>query len=155
MQGQGSGAPSSSLALWTESRRFTCNAACWCMVYGITPLFALQVGLKPSACRVGSRGVVEVDCSVATVGPMAGCVQVRADGQCSYHHDVVVDGFLCSSVAVRHVSTTSLGLRAGAWVPPWPGGAQKAGRVGPTNGVGPPNGVGDGRAHKCPWTLGV
>lgn len=41
----------------------------------------LQVGLKPSVCRVGARGVVEVDCSVATVGPMAGCVQVSGTWQ--------------------------------------------------------------------------
>lgn len=39
------------------------------------------VGLKPSAGRVGGSGAVEVDCTVATLGPMAGCVQVGA-GEC-------------------------------------------------------------------------
>ncbi|GIL89123.1 hypothetical protein Vretimale_16172 [Volvox reticuliferus] len=40
--------------------------------------FCGLVGLKPSAGRVGGRGVVEVDCTVATMGPLAGCVQDAA-----------------------------------------------------------------------------
>ncbi|MEW5316317.1 MAG: hypothetical protein WDW38_007696 [Sanguina aurantia] len=32
------------------------------------------VGLKPTNGRVSCAGVVEIDCSVATMGPMAGCV---------------------------------------------------------------------------------
>ncbi|GLC33742.1 hypothetical protein PLESTB_000111000 [Pleodorina starrii] len=40
--------------------------------------FCGLVGLKPSAGRVGARGLVEVDCTVATCGPMAGCVQDAA-----------------------------------------------------------------------------
>jgi hypothetical protein len=39
--------------------------------------FCGVVGLKPTNGRVTGRGVVEVDCTVATMGPMASCVEVR------------------------------------------------------------------------------
>ncbi|EFJ49246.1 hypothetical protein VOLCADRAFT_89962 [Volvox carteri f. nagariensis] len=37
--------------------------------------FCGLVGLKPGAGRVGGAGAVEVDCTVATMGALAGCVQ--------------------------------------------------------------------------------
>jgi aspartyl-tRNA(Asn)/glutamyl-tRNA(Gln) amidotransferase subunit A len=33
------------------------------------------VGLKPTSGRVTGAGGVEIDCTVATYGPMAGCVE--------------------------------------------------------------------------------
>eukprot|EP00967_Tisochrysis_lutea_P107303 scaffold165380_cov24-Tisochrysis_lutea.AAC.4 len=38
--------------------------------------FCGLVGLKPTQGRVSMEGAVEVDCSVATIGPMCACVQV-------------------------------------------------------------------------------